>query len=158
MYKLVKGHLIYFGVYYPPITAGIGPANYWPLSIPPDQRPGVGSGGQEQGASEGQNQLPWAGPLLGLGPGTPQPSQCLLPACGGPFAQFPASLACPFDLTRRARQQPGKQQPSILQAEAMAVAAFRVSEIWKKLSLLQGSEGSLCPSPPQVVSNHRRSP
>lgn len=41
MYRLVKGHLIYFGVYHPPITAGRGASPFPSISGPRSHRPGL---------------------------------------------------------------------------------------------------------------------
>lgn len=66
MYKLVKVHLIYFGVYYLPITAGAGPANYRTVNSWRGARPGVGSAGCEEATSEDQNRSSGSCPYLRL--------------------------------------------------------------------------------------------
>lgn len=66
MYKLVKVHLIYLGVYYLPITAGAGPANYRTVNSWRGARPGVGSAGCEEATSENQNRSSGSCPYLRL--------------------------------------------------------------------------------------------
>lgn len=66
MYKLVKVYLIYFGVYYLPITAGAGPANYRTVNSWRGWRPGVGSAGLVEATSEDRNQSSRSCPHLRL--------------------------------------------------------------------------------------------
>lgn len=82
MYRLVKGHLIYFGVYHPPITAGRGASPFPSISGPRSHRPGLL--GQTRGGDSWKLKSVAAAPSLPRASclGT-RPPAAPLPLCGG---------------------------------------------------------------------------
>lgn len=133
MYKLVNGHLIYFGVYYPPITERRGPANYRAFeSLLP-----AASGGAGPAAGRGlrETQLAALAPdssssrrsqLRSLPHSVESPAN--LGPTGGSGLQVPAWAVLGRGLSRLG---PILAAAPTVQAEAPEVAAFLAWKIWK---------------------------